>query len=103
MTGFNYGINTTNNDDGTENLHFDCTEDAEKFEILLKEMNPITATIKTLSTGKIQVQIFKNNKIVFTVESKFAISADEYIPILNNSLQGSSLSGYTEAIMNANQ
>ena len=60
-----------------------------------------TASIKTLQNKKVQVQIFNNGNIISTFETRPGVSIQEYIPILNNSLDCSSLSGYIEAIMDA--
>ena len=38
MTGFNYDITTSSNEDGTENVEFDSDKDAEKFETLYNEL-----------------------------------------------------------------
>lgn len=37
MTGFDYDIRETENNDGTCNIEFDSPADAEKFKTLLKE------------------------------------------------------------------
>jgi len=37
ITGFNYDMVFSSNEDGTENIIFDCTKDAEKFEKLYNE------------------------------------------------------------------
>ena len=35
MTGFNFDISTRDNNDGTEDITFDCPKDAAKFKSLL--------------------------------------------------------------------